>query len=186
MRRARRPLTWGARSGGCAAWWIAGGAPAHSLPGVFAGPWRTQPRSLGAEPCAKRAARSRGHKIDSHFDATIGGAREPEANGSVHYSISGIPSWLTPNFTTGTVPPTVTDTFSVNACGLGPGTYPATITFANARGGPGTTTRNATLTVRPGTKNDCKDGGWKNFICTPGPFKNQGQWVSYFANLMPP
>jgi hypothetical protein len=81
---------------------------------------------------------------------------------------------------------TVTDTFSVNACGFVPGTYAATITFTNTSGGPGTTTRNATLSVRPGTKNDCKDGGWKNFICTPGPFKNQGQCVSYFANLMPP
>jgi hypothetical protein len=24
-------------------------------------------------------------------------------------------------------------------------------------------------------KNDCKDGGWKNFTFPPGPFKNQGQ-----------
>lgn len=102
-------------------------------------------------------------------------------NSSVHYSISGIPSWLKASFTTGTVPPTVTDTFSVNACGFGPGTYPATITFANTGGGPGTTTRNATLTVNPGTKDDCKDGGWQNFTCAPGPFKNQGQCVSYFA-----
>jgi hypothetical protein len=30
-------------------------------------------------------------------------------------------------------------------------------------------------------KNDCKDGGWKNFTFPPGPFKNQGQCVSYFA-----
>jgi YVTN family beta-propeller protein len=102
-------------------------------------------------------------------------------NGSVHYSISGIPSWLNASFTTGTVPPTVTDTFSVNACGFGPGTYTATIAFTNTGGGPGTTTRNATLTVNPGTKDDCKDGGWQKFICAPGPFKNQGQCVSYFA-----
>jgi hypothetical protein len=30
-------------------------------------------------------------------------------------------------------------------------------------------------------KNDCKDGGWKNFTFPPGSFKNQGQCVSYFA-----
>jgi hypothetical protein len=58
----------------------------------------------------------------------------------------------------GTVPPTVTDTFSVNACGFVPGTYAATITFTNTSGGQGTTTRNATLTVNPGTKDDCKKG----------------------------
>jgi hypothetical protein len=81
----------------------------------------------------------------------------------------------------GTVPPTVTDTFSVNACGFVPGTYAATITFTNTSGGQGNTTRNATLTVRPGTKDDCKKGGWKKFTCAPGPFKNQGQCVSYFA-----
>jgi YVTN family beta-propeller protein len=102
-------------------------------------------------------------------------------NSSVHYSISGIPSWLTPSFTTGTVPPTVTDTFSVNACGFGPGTYPATIAFTNTGGGPGTTTRNATLTVNPGTKNGCKNGGWKKFTCFPGPFPDQGTCVTYFA-----
>jgi subtilisin family serine protease len=31
------------------------------------------------------------------------------------------------------------------------------------------------------TKDDCKDGGWRNFISSPGPFENQGQCVSYFA-----
>ncbi len=30
-------------------------------------------------------------------------------------------------------------------------------------------------------KDDCKNGGWENFISSPGPFKNQGQCVSYFA-----
>jgi len=28
----------------------------------------------------------------------------------------------------------------------------------------------------------CKNGGWKNFPSPPGPFKNQGQCVSYFAS----
>jgi YVTN family beta-propeller protein len=27
----------------------------------------------------------------------------------------------------------------------------------------------------------CKDGGWLNFASSPGPFKNEGQCVSYFA-----
>lgn len=31
------------------------------------------------------------------------------------------------------------------------------------------------------SKNDCKNDGWKNFTFPPGPFKNQGQCVSYFA-----
>lgn len=31
------------------------------------------------------------------------------------------------------------------------------------------------------TKDDCKKGGWQNFVLLPGPFKNQGQCVSYFA-----
>jgi hypothetical protein len=31
------------------------------------------------------------------------------------------------------------------------------------------------------TKDDCKNGGWLNFIGPPGPFTNQGQCVRYFA-----
>jgi hypothetical protein len=31
------------------------------------------------------------------------------------------------------------------------------------------------------TKDDCKDGGWLNFIGPPGPFTSQGQCVNYFA-----
>jgi hypothetical protein len=34
--------------------------------------------------------------------------------------------------------------------------------------------------VQP-TQDDCKDGGWRNFISSPGPFTNQGQCLSYFA-----
>jgi hypothetical protein len=33
----------------------------------------------------------------------------------------------------------------------------------------------------PNSKDDCKNGGWQNFTTAPGPFKNQGQCVSYFA-----
>lgn len=32
------------------------------------------------------------------------------------------------------------------------------------------------------SKDDCKDGGWQSFTFPPGPFKNQGQCVSYFAH----
>jgi len=37
-------------------------------------------------------------------------------------------------------------------------------------------------TYEPDSKEDCKNGGWKNFTFAPGPFKNQGQCVSYFAS----
>ena len=32
------------------------------------------------------------------------------------------------------------------------------------------------------TKDACKDGGWQDFTDDPGPFRNQGQCVSYFAS----
>ncbi|HEV8536825.1 MAG TPA: hypothetical protein VGR87_14055 [Candidatus Limnocylindria bacterium] len=35
--------------------------------------------------------------------------------------------------------------------------------------------------VSPGDKQKCKNGGWRNFTTAPGPFKNQGDCVSYFA-----
>jgi hypothetical protein len=31
------------------------------------------------------------------------------------------------------------------------------------------------------SKQSCKDGGWRQFTSSPGPFKNQGDCVSYFA-----
>jgi len=37
-------------------------------------------------------------------------------------------------------------------------------------------------TYEPNSKEDCKNGGWQNFTSAPGPFKNQGQCVSYFAS----
>ena len=101
---------------------------------------------------------------------------------SLNYSISGIPAWLNANFTSGTATTLpVTVTFSLrNLSSLTPATYAATITFTNTSLGYGSTTRTATLTVNPGTKDGC--GGWQNYISFPGPFKNQGQCVSYFAN----
>jgi hypothetical protein len=69
--------------------------------------------------------------------------------GSVNYSISGVPNWLTPSSTSGTVSSGTTVTFTVNANAntLAPNTYTATITFTNSDTGQGTQTRTATLTV---------------------------------------
>jgi hypothetical protein len=39
---------------------------------------------------------------------------------------------------------------------------------------------NSTVTFE--SKNSCKNGGWQQFTAAPGPFKNQGDCVSYFAN----
>ena len=38
---------------------------------------------------------------------------------------------------------------------------------------------NATFTFE--SADSCKKGGWMQFTSAPGPFKNQGQCVSYFA-----
>lgn len=35
--------------------------------------------------------------------------------------------------------------------------------------------------VNPSDKEKCKKGGWQDFTTSPGPFKNQGDCVSYFA-----
>jgi hypothetical protein len=68
----------------------------------------------------------------------------------------------------------VTDIFLVSDNGPAPG-YSQTVLIDN-------TDVNGTLYDYEFTsKNDCKDGGWKNFTFPPGPFKNQGQCVSYFA-----
>jgi hypothetical protein len=70
--------------------------------------------------------------------------------GSIDYSVSGLPNWLTASSTSGTVfgPTTVTFTVNANASGLAPGTYgPTTITFTNSDSNVGTQTRTATLTV---------------------------------------
>jgi hypothetical protein len=71
--------------------------------------------------------------------------------GTVNYSISGVPSWLTPSSTSGNVSPSGTTViFTVNANSLAAGTYgPITITFTNSDTGQGTQTRTATLTVNP-------------------------------------
>ncbi len=74
-------------------------------------------------------------------------------SGSVGYSITNWPSWLTPLTTSGTVTTSPTSvTFLVNSSAqlLAPGTYgPTSIAFTNTTNGQGNTTRNATLTVAP-------------------------------------
>jgi probable HAF family extracellular repeat protein len=103
-------------------------------------------------------------------------------NGSVAYSISSIPAWLSASFTSGTASSTpVTVTFTLVLNGVTPGTYSTNITFINTTNGRGNINIPATLTVNAGTKDGCKDGGWQNYVSYPGPFKNQGQCVSYFA-----
>ena len=44
-----------------------------------------------------------------------------------------------------------------------------------------TTTYTFEEDVVRGDKDKCKKGGWKDFTSSPGPFKNQGDCVSYFA-----
>jgi hypothetical protein len=73
--------------------------------------------------------------------------------GTLSFSISGIPSWLTASFTTGTVtagsPLTVTFTTNATANGLTSSLYSGIISFTNTTNGQGNTTRNASLTVNP-------------------------------------
>jgi hypothetical protein len=76
------------------------------------------------------------------------------ASGSVNYSISNVPPWLTltPS-STGTVssssPTTVTFMVNENANSLTPNTYVNSINFNNTTNGQGSTTRVAKLTVNP-------------------------------------
>jgi hypothetical protein len=39
----------------------------------------------------------------------------------------------------------------------------------------------STYDFEPGAADVCKNGGWESFTSAPGPFKNQGECVSYFA-----
>jgi hypothetical protein len=73
------------------------------------------------------------------------------SSGSVNYSISGVPSWLTPSVTSGatsTAGTPISFTVNANANSLGFGTYgPTNITFTSSDTGQGTQTRTATLAV---------------------------------------
>jgi hypothetical protein len=71
------------------------------------------------------------------------------SSGSVNFSISGVPNWLTPSSTSGTASSsgtTVLFTVNVNANSLTANTYTTTITFTNTATGQAQT-RTATLTV---------------------------------------
>ena len=70
-------------------------------------------------------------------------------SGSVNYSISGVPSWLTPSATSGDASSGTTVTFTVNANAntLAPNTYNATIIFTNSDTAKGSQTRTAALSV---------------------------------------
>ena len=74
------------------------------------------------------------------------------SNGTVNYSITGVPSWLSVNAPSGSVttatPVNVTFTVNATANGLGSGTYSATVAFTNTTNGRGNTTRQATITVK--------------------------------------
>jgi len=74
------------------------------------------------------------------------------AKGSLSYSITNVPSWLTVSSKSGTVTTTKkTITFTVNASArsLTPKTYGNSINFNNTTNNQGSTTRAATLTVAP-------------------------------------
>ncbi len=116
----------------------------------------------------------------SSFDYALG-----VASGSATIEISGIPSWLSPSFTSAhvTAGSPLTATFSLANIGtLARGTYTANLTFTDTTGTHGTTTRSATLRVYEWR--DCLNGGWQNFQSSPGPFRNQGQCVAFFGRLM--
>ena len=56
-----------------------------------------------------------------------------------------------------------------------------TVLVDNVRINADTITFDEGVVVEPGDKEKCKDGGWRDFTSSPGPFKNQGDCVSYFA-----
>ena len=72
------------------------------------------------------------------------------STGTLNYSITGLPSWLTASSTSGSVGTggtTITFTVNASASLLSPGTYNATISFTNTSNGNGNTTRAATLVI---------------------------------------
>jgi probable HAF family extracellular repeat protein len=86
----------------------------------------------------------------SSFSYSLSGNYDP-VGGTVDFTISGMPSWLTASFVSGTVSRTspLTATFTLNGTGLSlpVGTYTATITFASSTG-QGSQSRKVTLVVR--------------------------------------
>ena len=89
--------------------------------------------------------------------------------GSMSYSISGVPNWLTASSTSGTATPTPTTiTFTVNSAAnsLAAGNYTATITFTNSTNGQGTQTQSLALGI-----NQTSQGG-------NGGAGNAGIWIT--------
>jgi hypothetical protein len=72
-------------------------------------------------------------------------------SGSVNYTVTNVPNWLTASTVSGTVtsgtPVTVTFTVNANANSLAANTYSGTINFTNLGTGQGSQTRIASLTV---------------------------------------
>src|SRR5262249_12244356 len=79
---------------------------------------------------------------DMSSSGNLGGPFSPSSfqyqlsttSGNVNYSISGLPSWLTPSSTIGTVttsPTTVAFTVNANANALPAGSYSTTVTITN-------------------------------------------------------
>ncbi len=73
------------------------------------------------------------------------------SSGSVAYSITNLPSWLSVSAASGTVtttPVTVTFSYNNNSINLLPGSSVGNVNFNNTTNGQGNTTRGATLTVK--------------------------------------
>jgi len=68
-------------------------------------------------------------------------------SGAVGFSVSNVPSWLTPSATSGTTPATVTFSVNANANGLPASTYSQSIAFTNTTNGAGDANAPATLVV---------------------------------------
>jgi len=75
------------------------------------------------------------------------------SSGTVNWSLSGLPDWLTPSATSGTVNTSGTQvylTINTNVNSKAVGTYgPTTVTFTNTTNNQGTTTRTVKLVVSP-------------------------------------
>jgi hypothetical protein len=105
------------------------------------------PAALQVTPATNIAAAGNpgGPFAPASFQYQIGAS-----SGSFNYSISGVPSWLTPSATTGNTGSVGSVTFAVNSNANSlAGTNTATITFTNTDNGQGTQSRSATLTVNP-------------------------------------
>ena len=74
------------------------------------------------------------------------------SSGSIGYSITNLPSWLSASPASGTLTTmatTVTFTYNNNSINLAVGSYGGSVNFNNTTNGQGNTTRGAALTVTP-------------------------------------